>query len=228
MRASSLRIAAVLLTILLLGLTLAIFGAAGQTKVPQPESGDKEGVFLIARRALSDPFFAKSTVLMLPVKSAPLVVGLIINKPTHVSLHDLFPDVRALQKEDAKAYFGGPVNIHDRSAIFRSATAPKDAMHIFADVYATFDPDAVAALVKNSTQVSTLRIFLGRAQWGQAQLQNEVLEGAWYRLRVDSDPIFSDHPGDVWQMLLDRVEPRPYVDYRPPAAARSSRQSATP
>jgi len=47
-------------------------------------------------------------------------------------------------------------------------------------------------------------------------------------LRVDSDPIFSDHPGDVWQMLLDRVEPRPYVDYRPPAAARSSRQSSTP
>ena len=196
----------------------ALIGAAAQKKAPQDQGGDKEGLFLVAHRELGDPLFARSAVLMLPIEQAPVVVGLIINKPTHVSLHDLFLDSPAPQKDNATAYFGGPVDIHDRSAIFRSPTPPKDALHVFADVYVTFDSDAIAAMVKNSTQASTLRIFLGRAQWGQAQLQNEILAGAWYSMRVNADPIFDSHPAEVWQTLLDRVEPRAEVDYRPSAS----------
>jgi putative transcriptional regulator len=190
-------------------------GTAAQKAAPQDPKSDSEGLFLIARRALGDPLFAKSIVLMLPIKQGQGVVGLIINKPTHMSLRGLFPDAPGLEKQDWTAYFGGPVDIHARSAIFRSPAPPQDALHVFADVYVTFDSDAVTALVKNSRQASALRIFLGRAVWGQAQLQDEVLEGAWYSLRVNADPIFSSHPDDIWQKLLDRIEPRPFVDYRP-------------
>jgi putative transcriptional regulator len=215
-----------LLATLVLGLAPALIVPA-QEKPPQNQPGDK-GLFLIARRELSDPFFAKSTVLMLPVEPSPLVpvVGLIINKPTHVSLHELFPHARALQKDDATAYFGGPVDIHDRSAIFRSSDPPEHALHIFADVYVTFDSDAIGALVKKSQQPSLLRIFLGRSQWGPAQLQYEVLEGAWYSLRLNADPIFSGDPGKIWQTLLERVEPSPYVDRRPPSRELFARRSS--
>jgi putative transcriptional regulator len=220
------RRAASLRAIFIFGITTALIGAVAQTKALRPEAGDKEGLFLVARRALGDPLFAKSTVLMLPVKDAPLVVGLIINKRTRVALHELFPALRALRESGATAYFGGPVDIHSRSAIFRSPTSPKNALRVFADVYVTFDSDAIAALVKNSPQVSTLHIFLGRAQWGQAQLQDEMLEGAWYSMRVNSDPIFSDRPDDVWNVLLARVEPSPYVDYRSPSASSNARSPA--
>jgi putative transcriptional regulator len=217
-----------LLAIFILGLAPALIVPA-QEKPPQNQQGDQQGLFLIARRELSDPFFAKSTVLMLPIElpgEQSALVGLIINKPTHVSLHELFPHARALQKDDATAYFGGPVDIHDRSAIFRSSNPPEHALHIFADVYVTFDSDAIDALVKKSQQPSLLRIFLGRSRWGQAQLQDEMLEGAWYSLRLNADPIFSSDPGKVWQTLLDRVEPRPYVDYGPPSPALFARRSS--
>jgi putative AlgH/UPF0301 family transcriptional regulator len=200
----------------------ALPGPAAQEKTPQKQND--EGVFLVARRELGDPLFAKSTVLMLPMKDLQeifalkdqdVVMGLIINKPIKVSLHDLFPHAEGVKNGEATAYFGGPVDVHDQSAVFRSATAPKNAIHVFADVYVTFDSDAISELLKDPAEGSTVRVFLGRSQWGHAQLLNEMRVGAWYSMHVDADPIFSSHPGDVWQTLLDRVEPRPYVDYRP-------------
>lgn len=201
---------------LIFGLGRTPTGSA-QAKPRQNGEGDSQGLFLVARRELSDPFFAKSTVLMLPMGDSPLVVGLIVNKPTHISLHELFPDAGNLQKQGATAYFGGPVDIHDRSVIFRSPTPPEHALHIFADVYVMLDPSDVDALVKkNAKQASALHIFLGRSQWSRAQLRNEISEGAWYSLRDNADAIFAGDPAKVWQKLLDRAEPRPYVEYRQP------------
>lgn len=214
------------LLVLMLAPALAILGTAAQKEMPQPQSGDKEGLFLVARRGLGDPLFAKSTVLMLPVNDPLVIVGLIVNKPTHVALHQLLPDAHAFDKNQATAYFGGPVDIHSPSAIFRSTSPPEKALRIFDDVYVAFDADVVTALVKNSAHPSTLRVFLGRSQWGKAQLQRETLEGAWYSIRVDADPIFSDHPDRVWQTLLDSLEPKPYVDYHRPSARWNRRATA--
>ncbi len=104
---------------------------------------------------------------MLPFKEGPLLVGLIINKPSKIKVRDLFPDSPELQKLDTMAYFGGPVDadVGMRTAIFRSKTPPTKATHVFSDVYVSFDPDAIVALAKNSQQAATLRIFIGRAQW---------------------------------------------------------------
>lgn len=179
------------------------------------QNGDNRGLFLIARPGLGDPFFTKSTVVMLPLENSELVVGVIINKPTRVPLSELFPHARSLEKQSATAYFGGPVDTHDLSAIFRSANPSEHALHLFADVYITFDADEITSLVKNSKQPSSLRIFLGRAQWGQAQLQREMM-GAWYSVRLNADPIFSADPGKVWKELLARAAPRPDVEYRQP------------
>lgn len=207
-----------LFTIFLLGLSPALAGLAAQEELPQNPGSDNQGTFLIARNALSDPLFAKSTVLMvgmLPTQPYPLVVGLIINKPTKIKLEALFPHAHNLQKQDATAYFGGPVDIHDRSAIFRSPAEPKHALHVFADVYVTFDSDSIDELVKKSKEPSELRIFLGRSQWSQPQLDHEMLAGAWYKYAGNADPIFTADPGKVWQQLLDRAAPSPYTEYHP-------------
>jgi len=199
--------------ILTLGLTPCITGRAG----PKLQDSGRQGLFLVARRDLSDPLFEKSVVLMLPIKGTPLLVGLIVNRPTRVPLHDLFADSPALQKRDATAYFGGPVGVDvgALSAVFRSATPPKDATLVFGDVFVSFDHSTIASLVGNFQQASTLRVFLGRAQWAPKQLENEMAEGGWYSVGSSADPIFSKLPEDAWLTLLDRAEPRPLVEYEP-------------
>jgi putative transcriptional regulator len=184
----------------------------------EKQDNDSQGNFLVARRELADPFFEKSVVLMLPTKAAPLLVGLIVNRPTRVLLRDLFTDSPAIQKLDATAYFGGPVDVEVGacSAVFRSKTPPKDAIPVFGDVYVSFDPAAIAALLEDPQQASTLRVFLGRSQWAPAQLENEVARGAWYSVRGSAEPIFGKFPEAVWRSLLDQAEPRPLVKYGPP------------
>jgi putative transcriptional regulator len=206
-----LRVAA---AILLLSLLPSVTDRGAEEK----QGSDSQGRFLVARRELSDPLFEKSVVLMLPTKGSPLLVGLIVNRPTRVPLHDLFEDSPALQKSDAMAYFGGPVDVEigARSALFRSKTPPKSAISVFGDVYVCFDPDTIATLLEDSQQASTVRVFLGRAQWAPAQLENEMARGAWYSVRGSADPIFGKFPEAVWRGLLDEAEPKPLVENEPP------------
>src|SRR5215831_5009668 len=112
------------------------------------KQGDKTA-YLVARPGLSDPFFARSAVLMLPSTDLPLVIGLIINRPTHVELRQLFPQNRALQGKTDTAYFGGPVDIRDLSVVFRTPKPPKGAIRLVDDVYVSFDPHLMDTLLTN-------------------------------------------------------------------------------
>jgi putative transcriptional regulator len=196
-------------------LILSLLAGTADRAVEEKQGNDNRGEFLVARRDLSDPFFEKSVVLMLPIKETPLLVGLIINRPTKVPLRDLFSDSLVIQKLDQMAYFGGPVDVEvgARSAIFRSKTPPKNAVAVFGDVYACFDPDTIATLLEDSQQAPTVRVFLGRSQWAPMQLENEIAKGAWYSVRESAEPIFGKFPEGVWRTLIDQADPRPLVKY---------------
>jgi len=186
----------------------------------KPESVKARGQFVVASRDLPDPLFHDSVVLMLPIKEEQLIVGLIVNKPTKIKLSEVFPDAPALQKSEAKAYFGGPVDLDvgARSAIFRSKAPPEDATMVFEDVYVSFDAKSIAALAANPQQVSTLRVYLGRAQWATDQFEGEVARGSWHSLPASVDSIFSAQPEMLWPSLIEHAEPRPVVQSRPPFA----------
>ena len=207
--------------ILIVGLSPVFTGTPARQTWPNTKN---QGQFLVASRDLPDPLFHDSVVLMLPIKEGQLMVGLIINKPSKIKVRDVFPDSPALQKIDAMAYFGGPVDadVVARSAIFRSKTPPKDATLVFGDVYVSFDSDTIAALARNSQQAATLRVFLGRAQWDPAQFENEVARGSWHSLPASVDSIFSAFPENLWRALIDKAEPRPVVQNVPPLVPRAN------
>jgi putative transcriptional regulator len=198
---------------------VSLLPGMGDKAAQEAQEGKNQGIFLVARRELTDPFFEKSVVLMLPVKGTPLIVGLIVNRPTKVPLSKLYDDSPALQKRDATAYFGGPVvntEAGTRSALFRSTAQPKDATLVFGDVYVSFDPDTIAGLVENSKETPTLRVFLGRAQWAPEQLAEEMAGGAWYSVRASADSVFGKWPEAVWRTLLHQAQPQPLVQYERP------------
>src|SRR5579862_1958214 len=222
--------------ILLLGSAAFLTGSTRSprqaTGSPDTPSAKPRSELLVASRDLPDPFFKKSVVLMLPFKEGPLLVGLIINKPSKIKVRDLFPDSPELQKLDTMAYFGGPVDadVGVRSAIFRSKTPPSKATLVFGDVYVSFDPDAIVALAQNPQQAATLRIFVGRAQWDPEQFEGEVAAGAWHNLRGGADSIFTTVPDMLWQRLIEQVEPKSLVRRAPgllaPAVPRAVRSSS--
>ncbi len=192
------------------------------------ESNKNKVDLLVARNQVQDPFFRHSVVLMLPENETQLIVGLIINKPTRLTLGKLFPDSPEFKNRTDEAYFGGPVDIRTPSIVFHSQTAPDNAVKLYGNVYLTFDSDLISKAYKTQSPGSMPRLFLGRAQWGPGQLDDEIRRGGWYRIQADGDEIFNSDPKNLWPTLHAQSAPSKYIRYRipprglPPHAGKTS------
>jgi len=206
-----------LLPVALLPLALLAWGAVGVSGGAVEESTDKP-LYLVARPELRNPFFQESVVLMLPLhdREPRLIVGLIVNKPGRIPLGQVFPGERSLRDRSDTVYFGGPVEIETPGAVFRAAKPAKKAIHLYEDVYLSFDRDFIVGLLKKPKPGADMRVFLGRAQWAPEQLQDEMSLGAWYSERAESSWIFGPTSQDSWHILLQRAEPGPIAELRSP------------
>ncbi len=187
-------------------LAAALFLCMAGARAGAAERGASKPAFLVATRDLPDPIFQESVILMLPPGSSPLVVGLIVNKPTRMGLGQLFPQSDALGKRTDKAYFGGPVDVTAPSVVLRSSKPVAGAVTVFDGVYVGLDPRLVGGVLKDLSRVRDLRVYLGRAQWAPLQLAGELKRGSWYVVPADAEEVFSARPGDLWSELVRRAE----------------------
>jgi putative transcriptional regulator len=207
-----LRSRAAVLASCLLSLVLSMTPAHATQDKPNKGDSEDKTLFLVARPELRDPIFKESVVLMFPSSvevGEGLVVGLILNKPARVALSEIFPNDKELKNRSETAYFGGPVDPRAPGVVFRSSKAAKQAALLFGDIYVSFDPDLIKELLKEPRKTPDLRLFVGRSQWAPAQLQNEMVVGAWYSVWAETNLIFSASPQYLWRKLFERAEPAP-------------------
>ena len=182
-----------------IALMVATLPARGTQKAAQT-------YFLVAQPDLPDPMFRDAVVLMLPSTGTPLVVGLIVNKPTKMKLSNLFSDTATFKKRTDSAYFGGPVDIGTPLVVSQSTHAPRDGTLLLKNMYLSVDPKTIISLFKDSPDSKDVRLYLGRAQWTDDQLHDEMMENSWYNVPSDPDYVFSADPGSVWRTLVARAQ----------------------
>ena len=173
--------------------------------------------FLIAMPGLEDATFAKSVVYLCE-HSERGALGLVINKPSDLSMTGLFEKVDLpLYRQDlinAPVLQGGPVHtergfvLHEAMIAHPSDTLTEaDALSAVSDpapaqesVYAstmvipgglemTTSKDVLEAL---STGAGPRRVLvsLGYAAWGEGQLESELAENNWLTVGADAQVIF--------------------------------------
>jgi len=173
---------------------------------------------MVSRDPVTDPFFHQSVVLMLPpIPQNPLVVGLILNRPTRVPLSQVFPEDKTFKDRSDVAFFGGPVDPQSPGIVFRSNQPPKEAIQAFGNIYVSFNRVFIEGFLKKSEAGQQWRLFLGRAQWAPAQLQGEVLGGAWNDVRAEGNLIFAADQTYLWRTLSERAEPAPVAELKLPS-----------
>jgi putative transcriptional regulator len=193
------------LSLILIGLLAAAVPVGSPARAADPAK-PAPTYFLVAQPDLPDPMFSQSVVLMLPPTGTDLVVGLIVNKPTKIKLGDLFPDDAALKKRSDTAYFGGPVDINAPLMLVQSSRAPQDGVPLFKDIYLALKPRSILKILKDSKPLPGMRLYLGRAQWTDDQLHNEMLENSWYKVASDPQEVFSSDPDALWRNLVARAQ----------------------
>ncbi|WP_137895138.1 YqgE/AlgH family protein [Ramlibacter sp. 2FC] len=157
--------------------------------------------FLIAMPGLEDEAFARSVVYLCE-HSERGALGLIINKPSDISLKNLFDKVdlplRRSDLIDAPVFQGGPVQTERGFVLHEPMTAsgaPADesvyasTMAIPGGLEMTTSKDVLEAL---STGAGPRRVLvsLGYSAWGEGQLESELAENSWLTVGADPAVIF--------------------------------------
>jgi putative transcriptional regulator len=55
-----------------------------------------------------------------------------------------------------------------------------------------------------ASELGSLRIFAGYAGWGPGQLEDELIEGAWYVVESEPGDVSAPDPEQLWRSVLRR------------------------
>ena len=157
--------------------------------------------FLIAMPGLSDDSFSRSVVYLCE-HSERGALGLIINKPSDMSLRSLFEKVeRPLTRPDLESsivFQGGPVHT-ERGFVLHEPMlkmTETDGETVYASTLCvpgglemTTSKDVLEALATGAGPKRVL-VSLGYSAWAQGQLESELAENSWLTVQADPSVIF--------------------------------------
>lgn len=188
----------------------SIGAAEGPPFGPRDPKRLKPGVFLYAAPGLVGGSFTESVVLLVQHEDGGSM-GLIINRPTKVSVQEAVPQLGERPGLELPLYFGGPVEVDGVLALVRSAKAVDGATRVLPDVYLCNDLRPVKQALRRPEVAQRLRVYAGYAGWTAGQLADELRAGAWVVGPADARSVFTSEPSSLWPRVHDlmrRIEVR--------------------
>lgn len=157
--------------------------------------------FLIAMPSLEDPNFQR-TVTFLCEHNADGALGIVINRPTDISLGELLDHLETPAQTPGIAqrtvYMGGPVQ-RERGFVLHPPDKQWDSSLLISErVAVTTSRDILAAIAQGDGPEHFL-VALGYAGWGAGQLEQEMAENAWLSGPADPDIIFRRSNEERWR-----------------------------
>jgi putative transcriptional regulator len=178
---------------------LAVAAPASAQQNPAPN-----GLFLVAKPALTDPNFARTVVLVTQAEDAS-TVGVIINRPTTLNLAQLLRTELPTRNYRDPVYFGGPVMRQVIVSLFHAKSPPeKAAFHVLKGIYLTMHPDNIEKLLADPK--ARYRLYAGLSGWAPHQLQSEFMRDGWFVLPADEATLFREKTEGLWEELLERAQ----------------------
>lgn len=152
--------------------------------------------FLIAMPAMSDKNFARTLTLVCEHNDQG-ALGVIVNRPTDMSLATLFERVDIALGDAPFAaqpvYFGGPVQTDRGFVLHRPVGQWQSTLDLGSDIGLTSSRDILRAMAEHGGPEEVL-VTLGYAGWAAGQLEWELSQNAWLTVRADPRIVFDLPP----------------------------------
>lgn len=186
---------------------IAILALCCATLAAQDNPTPAPGSFLVAKRALGDPNFIQTVILMVQY-SKESAMGLVINDPSEIPMSKLFSAVKGGKERSDVLYFGGPVQRTGAQALLRAKIKPDEARHVFEDIYITGSSALLEKTIEGGSKPDAFRVYLGYSGWSAGQLDREIAAGAWHVVKGDAASVFDSNPSSVWERMIRRAQVR--------------------
>ena len=162
---------------------------------PAPSGLNLANHFLIAMPSIQDPIFG-GTVVYICEHNEKGVLGVVINKPTDMTMEVLFdrvdlklaPGLRSSVVEQP-IMFGGPVQ-DDRGFVLHSPGGRySSSLTVTDDVAFTTSIDVLEAVASGAGPARML-VSIGYAGWSPGQLEEELSRNGWLTVGADAKVLF--------------------------------------
>jgi putative transcriptional regulator len=158
------------------------------------------GQLLLASPALRDPNF-KRTVVLISVHSEEGAMGVVLNRPSTVTVGEAVPQLEQAVAEREPVYVGGPVQ--PSSIVFLAEFLDPSPAGLL--VFGRIGFPAPDAGIEELTEATARRrVFAGYAGWGEGQLDAEVDHGDWIAQDALPEDVFTELPEELWSTVLTR------------------------
>jgi putative transcriptional regulator len=155
------------------------------------------GSVIISKPFWQDESYKRSVILLLEHDSNGSA-GLILNKPSTLSINDALPELNILYP----LYFGGPSEIKTVSYIHNNPKLP-EAIHIGNEIFWGGDYDSLVDLVsEHKFDIRHIKFCAGFVHWIPGQLESEVSEDKWWIDEINPQELFSTPADDLWAYKL--------------------------
>ena len=151
--------------------------------------------FLIAMPSMNDPIFG-GTVVYICEHNDKGVLGVVINKPTDMTMDVLFDRIDLKVTDslrpsvvDEPIMFGGPVQ-DDRGFVLHSPGGRySSSLAVTDEVAFTTSIDVLEAVASGSGPQRML-VSIGYAGWSPGQLEEEIAKNGWLTVGADAHVLF--------------------------------------
>jgi putative transcriptional regulator len=173
--------------------------------------------FLVASPALNDPNFRSALVLMAE-HSPEGAFGLVVNRPSPLSVRDLLTTVSEelgdaaakVGRDGGQVLFGGPVDPERLWILHRPGSAPpEDDGERLAPGVALGGSRALLERLARTPDAGPFLLVLGYAGWGPLQLEAEVTQGSWIPLALEGDLALDLPLEERWEEAVRRLGMEP-------------------
>ena len=143
-----------------------------------PVSTPHMGSLLISEPLMEDGYFSRSAILVLDEPEDGGHFGLILNKPTEMTLNDLMPDWE--EGKRIPIFCGGPVDLQRMFLLHTLGDKLGSSIEVLPGIYVGADLDKIIDYIEEGGSVDgKLRFFLGYCGWSPGQLAGEINGKTW-------------------------------------------------
>lgn len=159
--------------------------------------------FLIAMPGMADPHFSRSLTFICEHNERG-ALGLVVNRPTEVTLGALFAKVDlpppAAPLAAQPVYFGGPVQPEHGFVLHRPLGDWRSTLPV-GDAGLTTSKDILEAMARGEGPLDWL-VATGYAGWAPGQLEDEIRRNGWLTVSADLDVVFHLPPEGRYDAAL--------------------------
>jgi putative transcriptional regulator len=178
------------LVVALVILLPALFFFAGKARA------DDTAIMLVASADLDQPQWQRTVVVVTRMPSGGHL-GLIVNRPTKMTMAKLFPDFAPARNVREPIYFGGPHHTDMVAMVAKREPNGPHQIRLMPGATLTFRADTIDEQLTRAPNEA--RYFVGVVVWMPGEMESEVDRGFWLQAPAPSNALFVRDTSRMWE-----------------------------